>query len=336
MAANWPEVPLDEEHHAHRTASAPRDGYSSPALSRQSSYRSREESHGGGPVYQQGYNDAEAGYTQEGEYANEGSAYRGQAPGEDIVKKLVRLNTTLRRQLEHEGWAPGASDGVLTEEELLEIARAQGLLKRQASRWKMLAIGSVGLIMASFAVMVALVTLGLVLTRQIKVSQEDGVMNSVTSGLIVQAVTAEDGYPLTKWAAIDMTELLHLDRVILASSDGAVFNMMIDTVLADYAGNALLLKSNHNGWIYVANGTLQEVQFDDLVWTPGQTVWKTNNNALHFDAGTRKLLQSTTNQNPPIVINTNGIFERPPTSATPDLLINCGNGAITGIPGCGL
>eukprot|EP00897_Mesotaenium_endlicherianum_P010808 jgi/Mesen1/9756/ME000007S09813 len=342
-SVNWPDIPIGAESptHTHDTLQGQqvptdRGGYGSergggsPDFSRNSSFYKDGDASPPRPmyehetIYEQDYN-AEAASNYGESLANENNYQSG---NDDLVKKLVRLNTTLRRNLHNEGWDPSSTDGVLTEDELLEIARSQGLLKRQAKQWKLAAFGSLGLVAASFGVMLGLVMLGLILTKQTKVSGRDGLLTSSGSGYIIQAVRAEEGFPITRWASVDTTELVHINRLMLASSDGAISNMQVDTVLADYSSKSVLFKSADNGWVYVTNQTIAAVQINNLLWTPGATEWVQVGGA----ARRRRLLQVTNATVPEITMMGNALFFKPAFTAIPDMLSSCTN--ITGIPGC--
>lgn len=102
-----------------------------------------------------------------------------------IVKKLVRLNTNLRAQLEMEGWGNvGDEDGVLTEEELLEAARAQGVLKRSSSAWKYTAVLILALVGASFAIMLGLVVAGGILVRDTMTDSKSAIMATMNGQIV--------------------------------------------------------------------------------------------------------------------------------------------------------
>eukprot|EP00897_Mesotaenium_endlicherianum_P004126 jgi/Mesen1/3741/ME000204S03001 len=345
-SVNWPDIPIGAESPTHDTLrgsqqpmdrggyGSERGGYGSPdgySHSRTGSFFEEggkssppRHMHEHDTIYEQDYN-AEAASTYEESLANESHYKPG---GDDLVKKLVRLNTTLRRQLHNEGWDPSSTDGVLTEDELLEIARSQGLLKRQAKQWKLAAFGSLGLVAASFGVMLGLVMLGLILTKQTRVDGRDGILRTMNSGYIIQAVRAEEGFPITRWASVGTTELLHINRLMLASSDGAISNMQVDTVLADYSSKSVLFKSADNGWVYVTNQTIAAVQINNLLWTPGAKQWE----QVGSGAKRRRLLQVVNATVPEITMMGNAIFFKPAFTAIPDLLVSCPN--ITGLPGC--
>lgn len=101
------------------------------------------------------------------------------------MKKLVRLNTDLRAQLEMEGWADiGNEDGVLTEEELLKAAQSLGVLKRSSSMWKYTAMLILALVGASFGIMLSLVIAGNILVRDTMTDSKSAIMTT-TNGQIV-------------------------------------------------------------------------------------------------------------------------------------------------------
>ena len=102
-----------------------------------------------------------------------------------IVKKLVRLNTDLRAQLEMEGWSDiGNEDGVLTEEELLKAAHSLGVLKRSSSMWKHTAVIILALVGASFGIMLSLVVAGDILVRDTRTDSKSAIMATLNGQIV--------------------------------------------------------------------------------------------------------------------------------------------------------
>ena len=102
-----------------------------------------------------------------------------------IVKKLVRLNTDLRAQLEMEGWSDiGNEDGVLTEEELIKAAHSLGVLKRSSSAWKYTAVLILALVGASFAIMLGLVVASGILVRDTMTDSKSAIMATMNGQIV--------------------------------------------------------------------------------------------------------------------------------------------------------
>ena len=87
-----------------------------------------------------------------------------------VAHRLVRLDTEIHQQLADEGWEGSHPDGFLTEEELLNAARAQGVLKKTIRNWRNVALLSIAWLLLSCACNLSMVIVGNKLLKQQRVN----------------------------------------------------------------------------------------------------------------------------------------------------------------------
>eukprot|EP00897_Mesotaenium_endlicherianum_P008233 jgi/Mesen1/7438/ME000388S06651 len=182
--------------------------------------------------------------------------------GEDNMHsndKLVRLNTAFREQLHEEGWEGTMADGFLTEDELINAARVQGLLKRRARNWKIAAMLGMAWLLLSCSTILAAVWLAAGIVQDTHVDSETGSLLTKDSDNPVQVAAGTVTIDLKQWQTVDPVYLLNLDRVVSVPANGSLLGMLVASVVTDYKLGVLVLKTSSGGSIVVHNTTIQSI-----------------------------------------------------------------------------
>lgn len=180
-------------------------------------------------------------------------------PREEMNSRLVRLDTTFREQLADEGWETSNPDGFLTEDELIQAARSQGILKRRSRNWKIAALLALGWLLLSCATILAAVLLATHLIQDTKIDPATGLMTTAANGHPIQVASGTEVIPLQGWTEKDPTFLMQVDRVLIVPANGSILGMRISFIDANFNKGILTMKTPSGGKIVLHNNTLSEV-----------------------------------------------------------------------------
>lgn len=178
---------------------------------------------------------------------------------EEMNSRLVRLDTTFREQLADEGWETSNPDGFLTEDELIQAARSQGILKRRSRNWRLAALLALAWLLLSCATILAAVLLATHLIQDTKIDPATGLLTTAANGNPIQVAAGTDVIPLFGWSESDPSFLMQVDRILLVPANGSILGMRISFIDANFNRGILTMKTPSGGEIVLHNNTLHSV-----------------------------------------------------------------------------